>query len=122
MRRLSLASLLAVAGFAMLGAACTSETETLAASESAAANSAPAASFAASAASTATASGDWPAYGGDKAGTKYSPLDQINRDTIDELRIAWRRSSAPEALREAVPNGRGGARNYQHPPLMSDGL
>ena len=31
---------------------------------------------------------DWPAYGGDKGSTKYSPLDQINKDTIKNLRIA----------------------------------
>ncbi len=27
----------------------------------------------------AGANSDWPAYGGDKASTKYSPLDQIDR-------------------------------------------
>ena len=26
--------------------------------------------------------GDWRAYGGDKGGTKYSPLDQIDRDNF----------------------------------------
>ena len=35
---------------------------------------------------------DWPAYAGDKGSTKYSPLDQINKDTIKNLKIAWRRS------------------------------
>ena len=42
--------------------------------------------------------GEWRAYGADKAGTKYSPLDEINRETIDNLRIAWRRPSMPEEL------------------------
>jgi glucose dehydrogenase len=66
--------------------------------------------------------GEWPAYGGNKAGTKYSPLDQINRDTIDDLQIAWRQSGMPEALRADFPNITGGPRNYQHTPLMVDGL
>ena len=35
--------------------------------------------------------GEWRAYGADKAGTKYSPLDEINREPIGNLRIAWRR-------------------------------
>ncbi len=28
---------------------------------------------------------DWPAYSADKASTKYSPLDQINKDTVGKL-------------------------------------
>src|SRR5262245_49235951 len=44
----------------------------------------------------ATANSDWPAYAGDKASTKYSPLDQINRGNLAGLTIAWRRSALPE--------------------------
>ena len=36
-----------------------------------------------------TAHGDWPAYGGGLRAQKYSPLDQISADNIDELAIAW---------------------------------
>ena len=36
-----------------------------------------------------TAHGDWPAYGGDLGGRKYSPLDQITAANVDDLRIAW---------------------------------
>ena len=32
---------------------------------------------------------EWPFYGGDQAGTKYSPLDQINRDNVRNLQVAW---------------------------------
>jgi quinoprotein glucose dehydrogenase len=32
---------------------------------------------------------DWPIYGGDSAGTKYSPLDQINRANVTTLEPAW---------------------------------
>src|SRR4051812_1466763 len=68
-----------------------------------------------------TPSGEWPAYGADKAGTKYSPLDQINRDTIANLRIAWRRSSMPEELLPDFANT-AGSRNFQNTPLMVNGL
>src|SRR5439155_4900502 len=64
---------------------------------------------------------DWPAYGGDKGSTKYSPLDQINKDTIKNLKIAWRRSGMPEELRDLFPNTQAPA-NYQHTPLVVDGL
>ena len=32
---------------------------------------------------------EWPTYGGDLAGTRYSPLDQINADNFNELEVAW---------------------------------
>ena len=35
---------------------------------------------------------DWPAYSGDTASTKYSPLDQITRNNVAGLTLAWRRS------------------------------
>ena len=34
-------------------------------------------------------SGEWRAYGGDEGSTRYSPLDQINRDNIKNMRVAW---------------------------------
>ncbi len=37
---------------------------------------------------TAAAS-DWMYYGGDEGGGRYSPLAQINRDTVGELELAW---------------------------------
>jgi quinoprotein glucose dehydrogenase len=64
---------------------------------------------------------DWPAYSGDKASTKYSPLDQINKDNVGNLKIAWRRSGMPEELRGLYPDAQASA-NYQHTPLMVGGL
>src|SRR5207248_3759179 len=32
---------------------------------------------------------DWPVYGGNTAGTRYSPLDKINRGNVAQLRVAW---------------------------------
>ena len=34
--------------------------------------------------------GEWRAYAGEPGSTKYSPLDQINKDNANNLRIAWR--------------------------------
>ena len=42
---------------------------------------------------------NWPAYSGDKASTKYSPLDQINKDTVGKVQIAWRQSGVPAELK-----------------------
>ena len=36
-----------------------------------------------------TAHGDWPAYGGGLRAQKYSPLNEISADNIDDLAIAW---------------------------------
>ena len=35
------------------------------------------------------AQGDWPAYGGRPADTRYSPLKQINRGNVRKLQVAW---------------------------------
>src|ERR1700682_6370109 len=32
---------------------------------------------------------EWPAYGGDPGGSKYSRLKQINRDNVTRLKVAW---------------------------------
>ena len=35
------------------------------------------------------AAGEWRNYGNDEKSTRYSPLDQINKDTVKNLQIAW---------------------------------
>src|ERR1041385_1475251 len=37
-----------------------------------------------------TKNGEWPAYCGDNAGSRYSPLDQINAENFNKLEVAWR--------------------------------
>lgn len=62
-------------------------------------------------------SGEWRTYAGSNASAKYSPLDQINRDNVANLRIAWRQSVVPEEARR----GRSSvalATNYQVTPIM----
>ena len=39
---------------------------------------------------TGVKNGEWPHWGADLGNTKYSALDQINRDTVKNLRVAWR--------------------------------
>ena len=37
-----------------------------------------------------TTNGEWRCVRGEPGSTKYSPLDQINKDNAKNLRIAWR--------------------------------
>ena len=53
----------------------------------------------------APSNGEWPTYGGDLGGSKYSPLDQITRENFDELTIAWRWRSADAQLSIRMPDG-----------------
>src|SRR6266404_5644059 len=34
--------------------------------------------------------GEWRAYAGDSYGQKYSPLNQITKENIQDLRVVWR--------------------------------
>ena len=48
--------------------------------------------------------GEWRAYGSDNASTKYIPLDQINKNNVKDLQIAWRWNSPDNALVESNPD------------------
>jgi len=41
-------------------------------------------------AQTSATVGEWRYYGGDSGSTKYSPLDQIGKQNVKDLRIVWR--------------------------------
>ena len=45
--------------------------------------------------------GEWRWYGSDQGNTKYAPLDQVDRNNVQRLRIAWRWTSVDELLRRA---------------------
>ena len=63
---------------------------------------------------------EWPSYAADVAGTKYSPLEQINHQTVGDLEIAWRQPVIPEAIRDgSTVRGPVAAQNT---PLMAGGL
>jgi quinoprotein glucose dehydrogenase len=70
---------------------------------------------------TSRTAADWPAYGATNAGSKYSPLDQINKDTVKGLRIAWRQSALPPVVQKARPDAQA-PRAYQHTPLKVGNL
>ncbi|MBM40301.1 MAG: pyrroloquinoline quinone-dependent dehydrogenase [Acidobacteria bacterium] len=63
---------------------------------------------------------EWSVYAADKAGTKYLPLDQINRDNVADLEIAWRQPVIPDEIRNGETTR--GPVGSQTTPLMVDGL
>ncbi len=46
---------------------------------------------------------DWPAYGGGPEDTRYSPLQQINRQNVASLQVAWTYDTAEEGGLESNP-------------------
>ena len=63
--------------------------------------------------------GEWRAYSADAAGTKYTPLDQITADNADDLRVVWRQSTLPDAIRQGSTLRAPAV--VQNTPLMADG-
>jgi quinoprotein glucose dehydrogenase len=63
---------------------------------------------------------EWSSYGGDKASSKYSPLDQIGTDNFNRLKVAWTWRSAEEAITKANPALRTWV--WESTPLMVDGV
>ncbi len=66
------------------------------------------------------ASEEWRHYSGDGGSQKYSPLDQITRENVSRLQIAWRWSSPDNPVVKANPQARPGG--YQDTPLMANGV
>jgi quinoprotein glucose dehydrogenase len=61
---------------------------------------------------------DWPAYGRDAGGSRYSPLDQINRANVATLKLAWEWKTGEKPL-DSFKTTPG---NFQATPLMIDGV
>ena len=58
---------------------------------------------------------EWATWGGDPGGSRYSPLDQINTDNVDDLEIAWQvRTGAVEKYSEIANTFAG----YQVNPIL----
>jgi quinoprotein glucose dehydrogenase len=68
-----------------------------------------------------TRNGEWRSYAGEPGSTKYSPLDQINRSNVAQLKVAWRRPQAPPDIVAANPGLRLN-NNYRATPIMVDGV
>src|ERR1700681_4074029 len=65
-------------------------------------------------AQTGAKNGEWRSYGGDTGSTKYSPLDQINKDNVKDLKIVWHWRADNFGPRPDF--------NYQGTPLMVGGI
>ena len=59
---------------------------------------------------------DWTSYGGDTGGNRYSKLDQINSDNIQQLEIAWTHKTGAFEGRESVKHRTA----FQATPILVD--
>ena len=69
----------------------------------------------------ASTAGEWPVYYGDTYGTKYSPLDQINKANVKDLRIAWRAFTVDRQVQQSNALWRA-ARNEETPLMVNGSL
>ena len=65
--------------------------------------------------------GEWRYYSGDIGATKYSPLAQITKENVKQLRIAWHRPAVSPAATEGIANFRVNP-NFHSTPLMVAGV
>lgn len=65
------------------------------------------------------ATGEWRYYGGDAGSTKYSPLDQINKENVSQVKVAWTWDSPDIPLQKA--NRALTAWMFENTPLMVNG-
>jgi len=65
----------------------------------------------------AISSGEWPNYGNDAGGSRYSPLTQIDRGNVARLRVAWTYRTGETV---GVP-GPWGHYAFEATPVMADG-
>lgn len=63
------------------------------------------------------ASDDWPYYGHDAGGMRYSPLTQINRENVSQLKVAWTFHTGD------ISDGSGGRprSGFETTPILVDG-
>ncbi len=66
------------------------------------------------------AGGEWPYYSGDLGSTKYSPLDQINKDNVEDLVPVWKWDSPDNEIAAANPSKM--YFGYKGSPLVVDGV
>lgn len=60
---------------------------------------------------------EWPAYGRDPGGSRYSPLAQINRDNVKNLKVAWSyRTGAADVKGRSAHNAA-----FEATPIFVDG-
>ena len=67
------------------------------------------------------ASSEWSSYGGDKGFTRYSPLDQINRDNVKNLQVVWHRPRVDLELKDKFPDLTP-SNYFRGTPIIVDGV
>jgi quinoprotein glucose dehydrogenase len=60
---------------------------------------------------------DWPAYGRDPGGSRYSPVAQIDRSNVKRLRVAWTYRTGEDVSKSVVGNKAA----FEATPIMVDG-
>lgn len=63
---------------------------------------------------------EWPHYGRDLASTKYTPLDQITADNVNELEVVWSWDTPDNTIFRN--DGDASAAEYKATPIMVDGV
>jgi quinoprotein glucose dehydrogenase len=61
---------------------------------------------------------DWPFYGGDAGGARYSPLTQINKSNVTELKVAWEYHTGD--ISDGSDNRR--KSEFETTPIVADGM
>jgi quinoprotein glucose dehydrogenase len=67
---------------------------------------------------SAGAIADWPVYGANAAGTRYSPLSEIRRENVARLALAWALHTGDVADRR---NSGGRSTTFEATPILVDG-
>ncbi|MFN0112188.1 MAG: pyrroloquinoline quinone-dependent dehydrogenase [Blastocatellia bacterium] len=62
-------------------------------------------------------SADWPAYGRDAGGSRFAPLDQINRANVSQLKTAWTYRTGAEEVNAAGKHNAA----FESTPILVDG-
>jgi quinoprotein glucose dehydrogenase len=70
----------------------------------------------------AAPAGEWRQYSGDNASRKYSPLDQIDKNTVSRLRVAWRRPHIDPRLLDGLETPLRLSNNFRSTPIMAGGV
>jgi quinoprotein glucose dehydrogenase len=73
------------------------------------------------AAQQGTRGGEWTRYGGDPGSNRYSPVDQINKGNVSQLRVAWRRPAVDPSISSRILDF-SHSNNFRATPLMIDGV
>ena len=61
---------------------------------------------------------DWPSYGNDPGGMRYSPLEQINKENVGRLEVAWVHDTGDMSDGTSLPTRSA----FETTPLLVDGV